>query len=382
MIAAALAAGWDTVRLTSWRVPTGLSRRDPVLYGEPLFADVVAGALGIALFQATFDWLPSLPQRYLQRLVTSTSLATARQYAHPAFIKPADDKCFPAQVYANGAELPDDAVLPPETPVLISTPVNWTVEYRCFVADGQVHTCSPYWRNGLLAQAEDGAWPAPPAERDAALAFAHTRLADPQVAVPPAFVLDVGIITGRGWAVVEANSAWGAGIYGCDPSQVLRVLRRAVVPRTTLTVEHMRWVREQPEIEAGRPPAAPELDVDGLVTLYRPVGEHELAKIATSGYRAFPPRLPEQPIFYPVLNERYATEIARNWNTRDAASGRVGYITRFHVRAEALAPYPVQVAGAAYHQEYWIPAAELERFNAAIVGPIEIIASFRAGEAD
>jgi hypothetical protein len=59
----------------------------------------------------------------------------------------------------------------------------------------------------------------------------------------------------------------------------------------------------------------------------------------------------------------------------------VGYVTRFRVRAEALAPYPVQVAGAAYHQEYWIPAAELERFNAAIVGPIEVIATFRAGEA-
>jgi hypothetical protein len=218
MLAAALAAGWDAERLASWRVPAGLSQRDPVLYGEPLFADVVAGALGIALFQAPFDWLPSLPQHYLQRAVTCTSLGAARQQVQPAFIKPADDKCFPAQVYASGAELPDDAVLPPETPVLISAPVSWTVEYRCFVADGQVHTCSPYWRDGTLAQAEDGAWPAPIVERDAALTFAHTLLAEPQVAVPPAFVLDVGIIAGRGWAVVEANSAWGAGIYGCDPA--------------------------------------------------------------------------------------------------------------------------------------------------------------------
>jgi hypothetical protein len=381
MLAAALAAGWDAVRLTSWRVPASLSQRDPVLYGEPLFADVVAGALGIALFQATFDWLPSLPQRYLQRLVTSTSLTTARQYAHPAFIKPADDKCFPAQIYASGAELPDDAVLPSETPVLISALVSWTVEYRCFVADGQVHTCSPYWRDGALAQAEDGTWPAPAAERDAALAFAHTLLADPQVAIPPAFVLDVGIIAGLGWTVVEANSAWGAGIYGCDPSRVLDVLRRAVAPRATLTAERMRWVREQAEIEADPLPVAPAPDADGLITLYRPVGERELARIVASSYRAFPPRLPEQPIFYPVLNERYATEIARDWNTRDAASGGVGYVTRFRVRAEALTHYPVQVAGAAYHQEYWIPAAELEHFNAAIAGPIEVIATFRAGEA-
>jgi hypothetical protein len=161
---------------------------------------------------------------------------------------------------------------------------------------------------------------------------------------------------------------------------VLQVLRRAVAPRATLTTESMRWVREQAEIETDQPLATPQLDADGLVTLYRPVGEYELARIAASGYRVFPPRLPEQPIFYPVLNERYATEIARDWNTRDAASGGVGYVTRFRLRAEALAHYPVQVAGASYHQECWIPAAELERFNAAIVGPIEVIATFRAGE--
>ena len=75
MLAAARAAGWDAVCLTSWRVPAGLSQRDPVLYGEPLFADVVAGALGVALIQAPFDWLPSLPERYLQRAVAFTSLA-------------------------------------------------------------------------------------------------------------------------------------------------------------------------------------------------------------------------------------------------------------------------------------------------------------------
>jgi hypothetical protein len=168
------------------------------------------------------------------------------------------------------------------------------------------------------------------------LSFAHTLLADPQVAVPPAFVLDVGIIAQSGWAVVVANSAWGAGIYGCDPVWVLYVLRRAVVPRAALTADRMRWVREQPEVEAEPAAATPEPDADGLVTLYRPVGERELARIAASGYHGFPLRLPEQPIFYPVLNERYATEIARDWNTRDAASGRVGYVTRFRVRAEGF----------------------------------------------
>jgi hypothetical protein len=380
MLEAAQAAGWEAGRLDNWRVPAGLNGHDVVLYGEPLFADVVAPSLGVALLQAPFDWLPGLPERYRQRQVTFTNLAVAREYPRPAFIKPADDKCFAARVYASGAELPDAGVLPDETPVLISEVVSWQVEYRCFVAERAVVTCSPYWRDGTLAQAEDGTWPAPPGERDAALAFAHSLLADPAVAIPPAFVLDVGLIADRGWAVVEANSAWGAGIYGCDPALVLQVLRRAVVPQDLLPADNLPWARALPEIEMDAPPAMPAPDSDGLITLYRPVGAYELEKIAASGYRAFPPRLAEQPIFYPVLNEQYAAEIARSWNTRDAASGHVGYVTRFRVRAAYLARYMVQVAGAAHHQEYWIPAEELDAFNDAIVPPIEVIATYHGAE--
>ncbi len=111
--------------------------------------------------------------------------------------------------------------------------------------------------------------------------------------------------------------------------------------------------------------------------LFRPVGAAELALIAASGYRAFPPRLPHQPIFYPVLTESYAHQIARDWNVRDAASGFEGHVLRFAVRANFLARYDVQVAGAAVHQEYWIPAEELGAFNEAIVGAIEVIATYK-----
>jgi len=376
ILAAARAVGWETQRLATWRVPAELSQRDAVIYGEPLFAEVVAAPLGVALLEAPSDWLPTLPARYRLRAVQHNTLGFARQYARETFIKPADEKCFPAQVYSSGAALPYDIALPADIPVLISEPVIWEVEYRCFVAERQILTCSPYWRDGALAQAADGSWPAPPDEVDAALTFARTLLADPAVAVPPAFVLDTGRILGRGWAVVEANSAWGAGIYGCDPAQVLRTLLRAVVARDTLSPADGRWARALPEIEADVPPTMPQPDEAGLVTLYRPVGAYEWAKIVASGYRAFPPRLPEQPIFYPVLNERYASEIARAWNTRDAASGEIGYVTRFRVRAAFLSAYPVQVAGAAYHQEYWIPAEDLDAFNAAIVGPITLTATF------
>ena len=114
-------------------------------------------------------------------------------------------------------------------------------------------------------------------------------------------------------------------------------------------------------------------DAIDTVVLFRPVGEKELALIRESAYRTFPPRLPEQPIFYPVVQEDYAVQIARDWNTRD---GGVGYVTGFRVRAAFLQRYRRQTVGASIHEEYWIPAEDLPDFNAALVGPIEVIAEF------
>ena len=69
------------------------------------------------------------------------------------------------------------------------------------------------------------------------------------------------------------------------------------------------------------------------ITLFRPVGARELELIAQSGFRRFPPRLPSQPIFYPVLTEAYAVEIARDWNTKDEASGHAGFVSCFAIDA-------------------------------------------------
>lgn len=110
-----------------------------------------------------------------------------------------------------------------------------------------------------------------------------------------------------------------------------------------------------------------------MTELYRPVGEKELALIRESGFTAFPPRLPIQPIFYPVLFEEYAAQIARDWNARDS---KQGYVTRFSVRSDFLSYYELHTVGSSLHQEYWIPAEELDEFNRNIVGPIEIIATF------
>jgi hypothetical protein len=115
-------------------------------------------------------------------------------------------------------------------------------------------------------------------------------------------------------------------------------------------------------------PSAPPTE-----TLFRPVGPKELELIAATGFRRFPPRLPEQPIFYPVCNERYAIEIAARWNARFDGGGAV---TRFHVSADFLGRYERQIVGARHHEEYWIPAEDLESFNDAIVGAIEVTHTF------
>jgi hypothetical protein len=119
-----------------------------------------------------------------------------------------------------------------------------------------------------------------------------------------------------------------------------------------------------------------EMNVETTI-LYRPVGPKELALIAASGFREFPPRLPQQPIFYPVLNEEYARQIARDWNVKDSGAG---YVTRFAVRKAFLAKYQTQKVGSSIHQELWIPAENLAELNQNIVGEIEVIAEFKPND--
>lgn len=118
------------------------------------------------------------------------------------------------------------------------------------------------------------------------------------------------------------------------------------------------------------------MSISETITLYRPVGKKEMELIRESGDRCFPPRLPFQPIFYPVIQEEYAVQIARDWNTKDPVSGYQGYVTRFQVKSEFIENYPRQSVGSSQHQEYWIPAAELAEFNRNIVGKIEVIAEY------
>lgn len=110
-------------------------------------------------------------------------------------------------------------------------------------------------------------------------------------------------------------------------------------------------------------------------TLYRPTGPQELALVRASGFTKWPPRLPAQPIFYPVTNAEYASEIARTWNV---AQHGYGCVTRFRVKSDFMARYSIHRVGKVHHTEWWIPAEELDALNAHLVGLIEVIHEYRA----
>lgn len=110
------------------------------------------------------------------------------------------------------------------------------------------------------------------------------------------------------------------------------------------------------------------------ITLYRPIGPKELDLVAASGYKKWPPRLPGQPIFYPVTNEIYAREIAINWNVPESG---IGFVTRFEVRKSFMDQYETHQVGGADHTEWWIPAEDLDALNENIVGLIEVIGEYK-----
>jgi hypothetical protein len=117
------------------------------------------------------------------------------------------------------------------------------------------------------------------------------------------------------------------------------------------------------------------MSIEETTVLFRPIGPKELALIEKSGFAEFPARLEGQPYFYPVQNQEYATQIARDWNAKSAETGS-GYVTRFRVRTEYLARFELKTVGSAIHKEYWIPAHNLPEFNRNIVGKIEVVAEF------
>ncbi|TWT60155.1 hypothetical protein Pan54_08690 [Rubinisphaera italica] len=181
--------------------------------------------VGRRLLDLPEDWLVKLPYEFRHRDIQLMTLGEARKLSRPRFIKPPNDKSFTAQVYETGANLPLD--YENDQAVLVIEPVQWRSEFRCFCLDGNVLTLSPYLRNGVLAKGTN--YEATEFEFNQAIEFAEKALSATMSFTPRAVVIDVGQIEGQGWSVVEANAAWGSGIYGCNPDLVLDVIRCSTI---------------------------------------------------------------------------------------------------------------------------------------------------------
>jgi hypothetical protein len=219
--------GWSVHRVHGWKVPQ-VNAVDVAVYAEPLLATLIAKRLGLELLGPADDWLPSVPEHWRKRSVSLAAMKEARECSDPRFIKSAGGKEFDARVYNSGKDLPRGEMISDSLPVLIQEVVQWDVEYRCFISNRSVKAASSYWRHGKEPRNEKGIWS--DAELPEAVEFCKAFICDSKVCTPDACVIDVGIITGRGWAVIECNAAWSSGIYGCEGAAVLPVLRNACKP--------------------------------------------------------------------------------------------------------------------------------------------------------
>jgi hypothetical protein len=222
---AATQLGWQVERLVNWRLPEDLKLvEEPVLYVEALMSESIASQLGRRLLEGGHDWLPQLPAAYRHRWVYLSTLGEVRQSGKTAFVKPPNDKSFPARVYTH-VDLPTD--YPDDTPILVAEIVYWEKEFRCFILNRTMQTFSIYLRDGELQSKHDFIHTED--EEREVRNYIENLLSDDRVEIPQATVIDIGVIRDRGWAVVEQNAAWGSGLYGCDPLMVLEVLRYATI---------------------------------------------------------------------------------------------------------------------------------------------------------
>jgi hypothetical protein len=237
---AACALGWRSRALDE---DPGVDPGRVVYYGGSDVAEAAAARFSLALLEPPLDLLARLPPSFRQRAVEYGTFADLRRLKAPTFVKPADplNKAFDAGIYHDAALIRAPRGVAPDLPVLVSEPVPWTAEYRCFVRDGEVVAHSPYlsfgrpvWRPHQPGSAECPI-PAPVG------AMCDRLRSQAEVALPPAFVVDVGLIEDRGWAVVEFNPVWCSGLLGANPAGVLEALDRACRNRDTLDQADRRW---------------------------------------------------------------------------------------------------------------------------------------------
>jgi hypothetical protein len=244
---AASSAGWSVLACDAQSMPAA-TIDEPVVYVTTDLALIAARQLNLALIEPPLDLLTQLPERFLRRAVELATFADLKRLQRRTFVKPADplDKWFDAGVYADVRDIRTRGRETPDSPVLLSEPVEWVAEYRYFVLEGKVIAGSSYLAFGRPA------WKPFDPKRPNAMPTAGVSViaelyATMKSKLPPVFVVDVGLIETRGWAVVEFNPVWCAGLLGADPRAVLPVLQRATRRSEELTAEDERWIVDRGE---------------------------------------------------------------------------------------------------------------------------------------
>lgn len=220
--------GWDVLSAPyGWRMTEELiaSGIQGVPYGSQTFCEVISQQMNWALLANPFDWLAKVPQPYLKRQVDFMSLGEAKKITERKFIKPADDKCFDSKVYEAGTFIPHE-LISVDYPVLVSEPVEFTLEYRCFVDGIKVTTWSNYIYEEHIADSKF--WYLTPQGIISPSEFVNEMLSHSDQKTFPS-VIDVGFIPVKGWAILETNQAWASGLYGCDPLEALLVMEKSVI---------------------------------------------------------------------------------------------------------------------------------------------------------
>lgn len=223
--------GWETLRLDGTSLPDWFEPPDEqiaLFYTAPEAFDV-ASQLNRRMVGCPPDWTVSLPHFLLSREIYQTTLQEALSISQPRFVKHAISKAFPAAVYCSKSLAKATEKIPRQSLVHVGEPVQFELEFRCFVFERTIAAISLYRRDGTAFSDHEPLLNENGNEQEAAVEFANSVLATEEVKCPPAFVLDIGYITERGWAVVEFNECWASGIYGCQPDRVLETLIHACV---------------------------------------------------------------------------------------------------------------------------------------------------------
>lgn len=206
-----------------WNVPEEF--RDDVIavYGEDIYAEIVAEQCNLTLTKPKDNWLAGISEQFTKRKISYGQL---KDFANEEniFIKCSDFKSFKAGVFDKVTDIKGFDTLDLESSVFTSEVVEWELEVRCFVLNNEIKTHSSYWRNDEFDMNQLSE-----TEQKDLFEFFNKFMKKYSETLPKAIVLDFGIIKGKGWGLIEANPAWCSGLYACDAEKALGVIIKSCV---------------------------------------------------------------------------------------------------------------------------------------------------------